>query len=43
MRLFNNGVFKGKPWLTTEDTEDTEKKSLVWRFQGRLEAAPGVL
>ena len=43
VRLFNNGVFNRKPWLTTEDTEHTEKESLVWRFEVRLEAAPGVL
>ena len=43
MHLFDNGVLNRKPLLTTEDTEDTEKKSSVWRFQGRLEAEPGVL
>ena len=43
IRLFDNGAFNRKLWLTTEDTEDTEKKSYVWRFQGRLEAERGVL
>jgi hypothetical protein len=43
MHLFNNGVFNGKPRLTTEDMEDTEKESLVWRFEVRLEAVPGML
>jgi hypothetical protein len=43
MHLFNNGVFNRKPRLTTEDTEHTEKESLVWRFEGRLEAEPGML
>ena len=43
IRLFNNGVFNRKLWLTTEDTEHTEQESYVWRFQGRLEAETGML
>ena len=32
MHWFDNGVFKRKPWLTTEDTEHTEKESWVCLF-----------